>query len=216
MKINTIFSFLAPSDVKFFPMLAEAAKLVSKTASILHELVNATDKEQIKELCRQIKAEETNGDKVTANIFKALNATFITPLDREDITALTDEMDDVIDYINRVAQKMALFSPEALPVAALEMARVIKNGGAEIQAAVVELAKLKKSDKRISAHIKEIKTLEEEADGIYEKGISALFQSNINPVELIKLKDIIQELEKTANKINTVGKVLKTIVVKYA
>ncbi|MDR1699220.1 MAG: DUF47 family protein [Prevotellaceae bacterium] len=216
MKVNTILSLFAPSDMKFFPLLAESAELVNKTSGILYELISTTDKEQIKELSRQIKLEETNGDKVTAQIFKALNATFITPLDREDITALTDEMDDVIDNINRVSQKMVLFFPETLPPAALEMAEVLKKGGAEVQSAVIELAKLKKSDKRIRPHIKEIKRLEEEADSIYEKGISDLFQSTINPVELIKLKDILQDLEKTANKINTVGKVLNTIVVKYA
>ena len=216
MKINSILSVFAPKDVKFFPLLVATADILDKSASLLQELFSSTDKERIKELCRLIKVEETNGDKVTGKIFKALNETFITPFDREDITALTDEMDDVIDVINRTAQKVLLFSPETLPPVTAEMAAVVKKGTIEIKAAVGELSNVRKCDKLIRAHTKEIKRLEEEADAIYEKGTSGLFKSDIRTIELIKLKEIIQELEKSANKINNVGKILKTIIVKYA
>ena len=215
MNFNNILSFLTPKDVKFYPLLTEVAEIVDKTAELLPDLFAATDNEQVKKISRLIKLQENNGDRVTGNIFKALNETFITPFDREDITALTDEMDDVIDIINRVAQKVVLFQPETLPPATLDMAVTIRKGGAEIKAAVAELSKLKKSDKQINIHLKEIKRLEEEADRIYEKGTSDLFRSNIKPEELFKLKEIIQELEKSANRINSVGKILKTVVVKY-
>ena len=216
MKINSILSIFAPSDVKFFPLLADIAVIVDKSSSLLEDLFALTDKEQIEEFCRTIKLEESKGDEVTGKIFKALNDTFITPFDREDITALTDEMDDVIDTINRVAQKVMLFSPEMFTPDTIEMAKIIRKGGAEIKIAIAELPKLKKSDKKISTHIKEIKRLEEKADRVYEKGTSTLFKSDIHPVELIKLKDIIQELENSANRMNNVSKILKTIVVKYA
>lgn len=78
------------------------------------------------------------------------------------------------------------------------------------------MASIKKTDLRFKQHYREIKRLEEEADGIYEDGIMNLFQKETDPTELIKLKEIIQCLEKTANKINNTGKVLKTIFVKYA
>ena len=216
MKINSILSIFTPKDVKFLPLLVEVAEIVDKSAILLQELFSSTDSSRIAELCRLIKTEETNGDKVTGKIFKSLNETFITPFDREDITELTDTLDDVIDIINRVAQKVMLFSPETLPPATLEMAIVIKKGTAEIKAAVNELSYLKRSDNNIRTHTKEIKYLEEEADRIYEKGTSDLFRNTTNPLELIKLKEIIQEMEKSANRINSVGKILKTIFVKYA
>ena len=216
MKINSILSVFTPKDVKFLPLLVEVAEIVDKSAVLLQDLFASTDSERIDELSRSIKLEESNGDRVTGKIFKSLNETFITPFDREDITELTDTLDDVIDAINRVAQKVMLFSPETLPPATLEMAIVIKKGTAEIKAAVHELNNLKKSDNQIRAHTKEIKRLEEEADRIYEKGTSDLFRSNMQPLELIKLKEIIQEMEKAANRINGVGKILKTIFVKYA
>ena len=216
MKINSILSVFVPKDVKFLPLLAEIAEVVDKAAELQQELFASTDRERTVEMCRLIKQEETNGDKLTGKLFRLLNESFITPFDREDITELTDTMDDVIDIINRVAQKVILFSPETLPPATMEMAVVIKKGTVEIKSAINELSNLRKSNKQIKAHTKSIKLLEEEADKIYERGTSDLFRSDIRTLELIKLKEIIQELEKAANRMNGVGKILKTMIVKYA
>ena len=216
MKINSILSVFAPKDIQFYTLLDEIAAIADNSAGLLREIIESKDNERIKEICRLIKAEETKGDDVTRKIFKALNETFITPFDREDISSLTDTIDDVIDIINRVAQKVMLFAPETMPPATLEMAVVMSKCVAAMQKAIIELSNLKKTDKPIREHIKEIKGFEEEADRIYEKGTSELFRSDIRTIELIKLKEIINEMEKAANRINSVGKILKTIVVKYA
>jgi len=216
MNINSILSIFAPKDAKFIPLLRKIAEIADKAAELLQELFTLANKEQIVELSKSIKTEESNGDKATVEVFRLLNETFITPFDREDITLLTDALDDVIDAINRVAHKVVLFSPETLPSDTLEMATVIKKGTGEIKLAVHELTNLRRSAKQIKTHTKEIKNLEEEADRIYEKGTSALFKSDMRTIELIKLKEIIQELEKAANRINSVGKILKTMIVKYA
>lgn len=216
MKINTLLSIFAPKDVKFFPLLKETASILVQASGLLQELFSLTDKEKIKEVCVLIKIEEVKGDKVTGAILKALNETFITPFDREDIDALADEMDDVMDAINRASQKVLLYSPEKLPDSTRLLTDVIRKGVIEIQGAIHELENLKHNDQKLRKHYKEIKRLEEEADAIYENGIMTLFREETNGVELIKLKEIIQELEKTANKINNTGKVLKTIFVKYA
>ncbi len=216
MKINSLLSIFSPKDVKFFPLLGETASILVQAASLLQELFVLEEKECRKELCVLIKAEEVHGDKVTGRIMKALNETFITPFDREDINELTDELDDIIDAINRASQKVLLYSPEKLPESTRLLTDIIKKGSIEIQGAVGELSHLKHRDQNLRKHYKEIKRLEEEADVIYEHGITELFQEEKNVAELIKLKEIIQELEKTANKINSAGKVLKTIFVKYA
>jgi len=216
MKVNTLLSLFTPKDVKFFPLLKETSVILIQASSLLGELFETTEKEKRNELCALIKAEEVKGDRVTGAIMKALNETFITPFDREDINALADEMDDVIDAINRAAQKVLLYSPDNLPDSTRLLADIIKKGAVEIQGAVKELSNLKRSDQKLRVHYKEIKRLEEAADTIYETGIITLFKEETNAVELIKLKEIIQELEKTANKINNTGKVLKTVYVKYA
>ena len=98
--------------------------------------------------------------------------------------------------------------------------RIIKKGSDDILNAANELSNIKKTDLRLRAHCKEIKRLEEEADVVYEEAIMSLFKGATNntysAVELIKLKEIIQELEKAVNKINSTGKVITTILVKYA
>jgi predicted phosphate transport protein (TIGR00153 family) len=216
MKINHFLSVFAPKESKFFPLLEETADILVQTGNLLAELFSSTNKETIIELSKLVKAEETKGDKGTGRIFKELNNTFITPFDREDISDLADVMDDAIDAMNRAAHKVVLFSPEVLPQSTVQLAEIIKKGTGEIKAAVCELSNLKKNDQNIRMHAKEIKRLEEEADVVYEKGTSELFQSDIKAVELVKLKEIIQELEKSANRINSVGKSLKTIIVKYS
>jgi predicted phosphate transport protein (TIGR00153 family) len=217
MKLNSILSVFAPKDVKFFPLLDETADILDQSARLLTELFASGDNlTKRTDLCRLIKEEEVKGDRVTGGIFKALNLTFITPFDREDIGALADSLDDAIDTINRAAHKVLLYTPENLVPTTLQLAHIVRQGTTEIKTAVSELSNVKHTDQRIRAHAKEIKRLEEEADTVYEKGITELFHSDLKAIELIKLKEIIQELEKATNKINTVGKVLKTIIVKYA
>ncbi len=216
MKLNTLFSIFSPKDTTFLPLLNESAAVLVKSSILQQELFSCKDESKRDELCKLIKVEELEGDKITGRILKALNETFITPFDREDINALTDEMDDIIDEINHTAQKVLLYSPEKLPECTLKLANIVHKGALEVQAAVKELAHLKKSVQQFRKHYREIKHLEEEADAVYESGIMQLFKEEKNTIELIKLKEIILELEKSANKINTVGKVLKTIFVKYA
>jgi predicted phosphate transport protein (TIGR00153 family) len=216
MKLNNILSVFTPKDVKFFPLLEELAAVMVQAGAKLHDLLAFTEADQRPELCKLIKQEEITGDKISARIVKELNNTFITPFDREDINALADKIEEVIDVVNRAAQKVLLYSPEHFTAPMIKMTEIIQSGTLEIQAAVAGLEHLKKSDAVFRKHYKEVKKLEEEADGVYEKGIMDLFRNETNTVELIKLKEIIQELEKAANKINTAGKVLKTIFVKYA
>jgi uncharacterized protein Yka (UPF0111/DUF47 family) len=215
MRINTILSVFAPKDPRFFPLLTETALVLDRSATLLVELFGTTDELEWRRLCTLIKAEEVKGDVSTGLIFKALNDTFITPFDREDIGLLADELDDAVDAINRSAQKVLLYSPKSLPEAAVELSGVIKLSTAEILSAVERLSNFKKFNAHIRSHTKEVKRLEERADTLYEEGISRLFKSEMKTLELIKLKELIQELEKSVNKINNVGKTLKTIVVKY-
>jgi predicted phosphate transport protein (TIGR00153 family) len=216
MKINSLLSVFAPKDVKFLPMLNEAGSVLVHSAELLKQLFESQSELERTELCKLIKAEELKGDKVTGRVFKALNETFITPFDREDIYELTEEIDDSIDAINRAAHKVLLYDPHHLPKCTADLSEIVRKASMEVQSAVDELSNLKKTDVQFREHCREIKRLEEKADVVYEEGIIALFKEEKDTVELIKLKEIIQELEKSANKINNIGKVLKSILVKYA
>lgn len=217
MKINSFLNLFSPKDVTFFPMLNESASYLVQSSYCLQDLFsNSEELNKREELGKLIKEEELKGDKVTNEIVKALNKTFITPFDREDIIALADYMDDINDEIFRSSQKVLLYSPKALPIYTLEMTKIIHNASKELKGAVEQLSILKKSDSRYRVHIKEIKRLEEVADLIYANGMTALFKEEKDPVELIKIKEILQGLEKTVNKINNTSKILKSIFVKYA
>ncbi|MCL1939006.1 MAG: DUF47 family protein [Candidatus Azobacteroides sp.] len=216
LKMNTILSMFTPRDVKFLPLLKELTEVMVQAASLLYDLFAFAEKDKRDEICKLIKAEEVKGDKISSRVLKELNNTFITPFDREDINELSDKIEEIIDAINRVALKVMLFSPSQFTEHTVQMAEIIQNGSLEVQGGVDGLDHLTKSDESFRKHYKKIKALEEEADGVYEKGITALFREEIDTRELVKLKDILQELEKTANKINSAGKVLKTIFVKYA
>ena len=216
MKVNTILSVFTPKDGKFLPLLQELADTMVQAGTSLRELFINTQNELRADICKQIKSKESEGDVISAQVLKELNDTFITPFDREDINDLTDKIEDVIDSIHKTAQKVLLYNPDKFPVHAIELAEIVHRGTLEIKGAVDGLDHLRKSDEVFSKHYQKIKALEETADGVYERGIMSLFKDETNTVELIKLKEIIQGLEKTANKVNTVGKVLKTIFVKYA
>ncbi|MDL2322649.1 DUF47 family protein [Bacteroidales bacterium OttesenSCG-928-A17] len=216
MKLNTILSFFAPKDVKFIPMLIETAEILTKSANYLDELFSLEKKVNIADLCVLIKKEETAADKLTGKISKSLNDTFITPFDREDIDTLADVLDDAIDAINRAAQKVLLYAPEKLPAATSQLSGIVKNGAKEAENGVKKLSDINKYSGEIRQHYKEIKKLEEKADSVYETAIIELFREEENAIEVIKNKAIIQELERSANRINRIGKVLKSILVKYA
>lgn len=216
MKINTLLSSFAPKDVKFLPLLSEASDVLVLAAELLRQLFESKNEDERIELCKLIKAEELKGDKVTGKVFRALNETFITPFDREDIYELTEAIDDSIDAMNRAAHKVLLYDPRHLPACTASLAEILCKASVEVQSAVKELSYLKKTDQRFREHCREIKRLEERADIVYEDGIILLFKHETDTIELIKLKEIIQELEKSANKINNIGKTLKAILVKYA
>lgn len=216
MKLNTILSIFSPKDTKFFPLLNETATVLAQAADLLFELFSTQDKDRAIELCRLIKVEETKGDKVTGKISKALNDTFITPFDREDIDALADNLDDAIDAINRAAQKVVLYSPKSLTESTAQLADIIQRQAAEVVKIIQELANISKNDQSLRIHIKEVKKLEERADAVYEEGIIDLFNGETDAIEVFKLKEITQELERSANRLNKIGKVAKTIIVKYA
>jgi predicted phosphate transport protein (TIGR00153 family) len=216
MNFNNLFSFFAPKNDDFFPMLNETAHLAVSASELLAKLFDNDDHTDKDEIIKLIKEIEVQGDKVTNKIFKKLEKTFITPFDREDINKITEELEALIDHINYCSQKVMLYSPEKMPESTKHISLLVNAEAVELCEAVKHLKTLKKNATPIKVKCKAIKKLEEEADVEYQKGIISLISTNQNPVEIIKLKEIIEELEETANSVYSTSKVLKMIVVKYA
>lgn len=216
MKFNSIFSFLVPKESTFFPLFKKSGDLLVDASSLLVEFLKTEDKEQQKEIYKKIKDAETACDSITNRIFDELNNTFITPFDREDIRELADLLDDVIDFINSSAKRVVLYQPNELPEKSLKLGEIISKGCSEISDCLYVLSSVNNKSQFVLEKCNNMKSLEKEGDDIYEHFIIELFQKEGSPFDVIKLTQIMSELEKCTNSINAVSKALKTILIKYA
>ena len=213
---NSFLNRLTPKEPKFFPLLQGLAEIILKVSDLLIECIESNNPEMAMEYYKKIKELERDGDKLSNRIFEELNSTFITPFDREDIHHLANKLDDVTDEINSCAKRIAFYKPKSLPSDALVLAKMIKEGAVFIAKAVEELDVLKKSPAKIKEYCNELHLMENRADDAYQQFIIKLFEEEKDSIEIIKLKEIVYELEKTTDVEEHVGKIIKTIIVKYA
>ena len=206
---------LLPKEEKFFPMFESLADYISQSADRLSKIIDSQNPASEEELFKEIKQLEKKADDVAHGVFDALDVTFITPFDREDIHQLTSKMDDVLDFINSASQQIKLYKPQKLVPQFKEMVIVIIHGCQQVQIAVKELRNLKKPEQITAACVK-INELENLADDIYHKLISELFTTETNAIELIKNKEILETLELVTDALEDVSDILKTIIIKTA
>lgn len=192
------------------------SELLLKSSDLLIECVQSNDSQKRVELYKEIKELEREGDRWFQTVFDELGKSFITPFDREDIHQLAGYIDDVADGINSSAKRIAIYNPKRIPAVALDLANVIKADAETILQAIEELEKLRKNAKSIMGYCTKLHDLENEADDVYETYITHLFAEETDSIELIKAKEIMYELEKTTDAAEHVGKILKTIIIKYA
>jgi predicted phosphate transport protein (TIGR00153 family) len=213
---NNFFSHFTPKEPKFFPILKEMADVMLAASEIMIEFVKNYDHETAPEYYKRIKEQELKGDALSNRVFDELDKTFITPFDREDINQLAGRLDDVTDYINSCAKKIVLYNPAKLPASALEIVNLIHEDAVCIGKAIDELDVLKKDAKQIKKYCKDLHDIENKADDVYEHFIIELFENAKDSIEVIKLKEIMNGLEKTTDAAEYVGKIIKMIIVKNA
>jgi len=206
---------LLPKEEKFFPLFESLADHIHEAAGILAKVIDSPQPTHEEESFKKIKALEKKGDDIAHEVFDALDVTFITPFDREDIHQLVSKMDDVLDFINAASTQIHLYQPVKLPSKFNEMVMVIIHGSDQVRSAVQELRNLKKPQKIMDACVK-INELENVADDIYHRLISDLFNEETNAIELIKNKEILEILELCTDALEDVSDVLKTIIIKSA
>jgi hypothetical protein len=215
MGISSFLQKMVPKDKKFFPMFEAQADLISKAMEMLGGIFSTEDAETRITLHKSIKDLENQGDEVAHRIFDELDKTFITPFDREDIHQLASTLDDVLDFINGTSQRIRLYKLRDFPAEFSQFSEVLSKGATEIRIAIKELHNLKKPEKIIQACIR-INDLENQADDLYHQVISDLFENEKDAIELIKKKEVLQTLERAADRMEDVADVLKTIMIKIA
>jgi len=201
---------LIPREKKFFRMFSEVCDNLTAGARMLHDVLQNPN--GLAERITQLQEIEHRGDTMTHDIIRMLNQTFITPFDREDIHRLTSSLDDVLDFVNAAAVRMTLYRISSPPPAAAELARLIVTQAEELSKAVALLG----DNQQLLEHCVEVNRLENEADRVSRKAIAELFESETDPIQLIKLKELYEVLETATDKAEDAANVLEAVALKSA
>ena len=199
---------LAPRDREFFDLFEEAGGNIRRAAALLEELLE--DYPDRNELAREILICEQEGDRITHDIIQRLNQTFVTPIDREDIYELASAMDDIVDYVEEVADFLGLYKIDAPMEQAQAMSRVLLQAGRQLQEAMPRM----RDFRDIHHYTVELNRLENEGDRLMREALAALFQDGIDPMVVIRWKDIYDRLEDAIDATETVAHILENIVIK--
>ena len=204
---------ILPAETKFYDWFEKAAQNLVAAATLLRTMLD--DGRDWPGRVMQMTELEHQGDFITHEIFDLLHKTFITPLDHDEIAALTTSMDDVIDVIHAAADALLLYKVERPRPEAKELSKVILAATQEIAAAVASLRQ-KRTLAEMMPRVTEINRLENEADRIARAAISALVEHRDDLFELIRWKEIYERLEEATDRCEDVADVLRTVVIKYA
>lgn len=213
MSIDKLFKIFTPKDHTFYPLFEEDVANLLKIAELLYRLMNTKEAPQWIPLIKEIKNLERAGDEISNRIFDKLDKSFITPFDREDIQALATAIDDVADNINRACSRIMLYKPKRFMAEFATLADLILAAVQRIDSGIKDIKHLD-SNTRLTEICIEIGKVENQADDIYHHAISRLFEEEADPIELIKIKDILKSLERATDDAKTVSNVFKTIVIK--
>ncbi|HEY1277894.1 MAG TPA: DUF47 family protein [Thermoleophilaceae bacterium] len=199
---------LAPRDREFFDLFEEAGGNILRAAGLLEEMLR--DFPERNELAREILICEQEGDRITHDIIHRLNQTFVTPIDREDIHELASGLDDIVDYTEEVADYLGLYKIEAPMEQAQVLARILHDAARQVSEAMPRL----RGFKGISHYTVEINRLENDGDRITREAIASLFDNGIDPMVVIRWKDIFERLEEAIDATEHVANILEGIVIK--
>ena len=204
---------LLPREGKFFKLFEESAQNAVEVAQKLKELMYNWD--HIEDKVAGIADLEHKGDNITHQIATELHRTFVTPFDREDITALAQALDDVVDFIHSAADFMFLYRVEQPTQRAKELADVIVEITAEVQKAVSQLKK-HIDQRQMLKHCVEVNRMENVADRIYRAALAELFANSTEVPLLIKWREIYEHMETVTDRCEDVANVLEGVALKYS
>jgi predicted phosphate transport protein (TIGR00153 family) len=199
---------LAPHDRLYFELFEQAGRNMFQATVLLDQLLS--EYPDHKELAAEILDCEHEGDRIVHDIVHRLNQTFVTPIDREDILALKSALDDIVDYTEEVADYLGLYRIEAPTDQSLELAHVLKAAASQLAEAIPRL----RGFRDISEHIIEVHRLENEGDRIVREAVASLFDGGVDPMVVIRWKDLYERLEAAIDATERVANVLESIVIK--
>ncbi len=201
-------NIVAPRDREFFDLFEEAGGNIVRAADLLEQMLR--DYPDRSDLARDILICEQEGDRITHDIIRRLNETFVTPIDREDIHALASALDDVVDFTEEVADYLGLYKIEAPMEQAQRLTQVLHQAARQIAEAMPRL----RGFKDMSHYTVEINRLENDGDRITREAMASLFDNGIDPMVVIRWKDIYERLESAIDATERVANIVEGIVIK--
>ena len=201
---------LVSRDRQFFDLFEEAAGNIQRAADLLDQMLRHYPDNA--DLARDILICEQEGDRITHDIIRRLNETFVTPIDREDIYSLASALDDIVDYTEEVADYLGLYKIEAPMEQAQRLSHVLLQCARQIAEAMPRL----RGFRDINHFVVEINRLENDGDRITREAIASLFDGGIDPMVVIRWKDIYERLEAAIDACERVAHILESVVIKNA
>lgn len=211
--IGTMFKF-NQKDTEYFDLFVESARYFYNGALMMDEVM--LDYSKAADKVREIVELEHEADAVNDKIIDKLNMTFITPIDREDIYAIANGLDDGVDILQGTLQRVVMYKTGKAMSGAVSLTKLIIEATEEIIKALTMLKDIHKNQAQILDATHKIAKLESEGDRVYRHEVAYLFDQEKNPIELIKWKDILENLEDTLDHCEKIGDMLRGVVMKYA
>ena len=199
---------------EFFVLFEESADYFYQATLLLDEVMMDHRKADIK--VKEINDLEHRADKVNDAIIDKLNQTFITPIDREDIYAIANGLDDGVDQLQGMLQRIVIYHTGDAREGALRLTKLLIESTAEIKRAAALLNAISKNQAELLAITSKIDKLESEGDHVFRGELAYLFEYVKDPIELIKWKDLLEGLEETLDHCERMADLLKGVVMKYA
>jgi predicted phosphate transport protein (TIGR00153 family) len=197
-----------PKEREFFDLFEESGSNIVRAADLLDQMLRGYPENA--GLARDILICEQEGDRITHDIIQLLNQRFVTPIDREDIYQLASALDDVVDYAEEAADYLGLYKVEAPMEEAQRQAHILLQASRQIAEAMPRL----RGFKDISHYTVEINRLENDGDRTIREAMAALFDNRIDPMVVIRWKDIYERLEAAIDATERVANILEGIVIK--
>lgn len=217
-KFDAFIKWFMPKEERFHELFRRDTANLRAAATVFGAIARSTSLEDRRVKMVELEALEHEGDSITRQVFEALNSTFITPLDREDIRSLGTNLDDILDYLEAVARMLVLFEISESPEALRQFATILETMNEEIDR-VTELVWDLGNQKAIGNSMVRISELENQADGLYTTVMADLFKrgrAGAHPIETMEWKEIYDGLENACDACKEYTHVLGNIVIKNA
>ena len=206
--MSRLSQLFAPKEREFFDLFEEAGQNIVRAAQLLEQMLETWPDHG--ELAHELVVCEQEGDRITHDIIQRLNQTFVTPIDREDIYALASALDDIVDFIEEVGDFLGLYRVEAPMDQAAQLSRILHEACRHLAGAIPRL----RAFKDIHHFTVEVNRLENEADRVVRGALASLFEGGIDPMLVIRWKDIFERLEEAIDSTERAANILEGIVIK--